>query len=243
MASSITEAIAGTADLLRPIAGSLTMSRQLRIPVFIATICSLMMFIPTFLVAENTGQVSSDPPGRIVHSAVPELQPLINDNPGCDRADRQIPHESSLRRSKAGIFAICFVSFFLIYASGDSVNFLIPWVSFRFKPSMARVYHVTPVWPNDANGYLGWTSIFAQSDRVNISIPWPNSRRESCSISNRETYCCREKPYLVKVERKPALYWIIPNGFCAQYLGAGCRLHNHRPRVWDEHHSSTIPRC
>jgi hypothetical protein len=145
MAFSITEAVAGTADLLGPIVGSLTMSRQLWIPFLISTICFFMMFIPTFLVAENTGQVSSDPPGGIVQSAVPELQPLINDNPACDGADRQIPHESSLRRSKVGKFAICFVSFFLIYASRDSVNFLIPRVSFRFKHSMARVHHVAPV--------------------------------------------------------------------------------------------------
>jgi hypothetical protein len=54
MAFSITKAIARTTDLLGPFVGSLAMSWQLWIPFIIATIYFFMLFVPTFLVAENT---------------------------------------------------------------------------------------------------------------------------------------------------------------------------------------------
>jgi hypothetical protein len=139
MAFSLMEAVSGIADLLGSGVGVWTMSHQLSIPYLIATISFVWMYIPTIVVAENRGReplgVSATEPGPS------EIQPLLQDDNDCvdDASHAPSPPPEKFGHSKMIIFAICFGSFFLIYTSRDSLNFVIPWVSYHFEQPMARV--------------------------------------------------------------------------------------------------------
>ncbi|TGJ85661.1 hypothetical protein E0Z10_g3128 [Xylaria hypoxylon] len=139
-AFSIMEAVSGIADLVGPALGTLTMEDHIWLPFLLATLSFTLMFVPTWLLEDETMHPSMD--GNDIHSELEpsqptdsEEQPLLlslgDTNYGGD-SERTFIH------STAAIYSITFSSFFLVSLARDSNNFLIPWISWRFKESMAR---------------------------------------------------------------------------------------------------------
>lgn len=133
------EAISGIADLIGPALGTLTMEKHIGIPFLLAIISFTLMFMPTVLLQNEPVHLSSEiddirSEAEVSRPADSEEQPLLR-SLSADSNDSQI---ISIR-STVAIYAITFGSFFLISLARDSNNFLIPWISWRFNESMARV--------------------------------------------------------------------------------------------------------
>ncbi|KAI8630194.1 hypothetical protein F5Y19DRAFT_474578 [Xylariaceae sp. FL1651] len=141
-AFSIMEAMSGIADLIGPALGSLTMEHHIWLPFLLATMSFALMLIPTLLLGDELSysQIDTeynDPEVEVAPSTASEEQPLLAGVSTAIHTPASQP--TAFIRSSAAIYAITFGSFFLVSLARDSNNFLIPWISWRFNESMARV--------------------------------------------------------------------------------------------------------
>lgn len=136
------EAISGIADLVGPALGAFTMEHHIWLPFLLAISSFLVMFIPTFLLEDETVHLSTELNG--IHSesldyqsTSTEEQPLLHGDSsfGLPQGHERV----TPMRPSAIICGISFVFFFLVSLARDSNNFLILWISWRFNESMARV--------------------------------------------------------------------------------------------------------
>lgn len=161
------EAISGIADLIGPALGALTMEHHIWLPFLLAILSFTIMFIPTLLLEDETLHSSTEINGTHTESLNPrstntEEQPLLYEGGTSGYTDG---HERATPiRSTTFIYGITFISFFLVSFARDSNNFLIPWISWRFDESMARVSMVSTR-PYDfllKGNSSGWTHFFAK---------------------------------------------------------------------------------
>lgn len=145
------EAAAGIADLLGPIITAATMTWRLWIPFSLATACFLLMFIPTFLIA--------DYPRRDTPDVLCETEEVVASEETTLLSIPEFPPRRASLRSRISIWATCTGSFLLLYTSRDSINFIIPWASSRFKQSMARVRPFLSKFQVLSNYHIGWFTI------------------------------------------------------------------------------------
>lgn len=136
------EAISGIADLLGPALGAVTMEHHIWLPFLLAILSFTAMYIPTLLLEDETVNSSTEinsvhSEGLDCRSTNTEEQPLLHE--GSTSGYSQGHEMVAPIRSTGFIYGITFASFFLISLARDSINFLIPWISWRFNESMARV--------------------------------------------------------------------------------------------------------
>ncbi len=133
------EAISGIADLIGPALGTLTMEGHIWVPFLIAIFSFALMFVPAVLLEDEPTRFSIEindirSEVEVSRPTDSEEQPLLHgiDPPAPDS-------EKTFIRSTAVVYSVAFGSFFLVSLARDSNNFLIPWISWRFNESMARV--------------------------------------------------------------------------------------------------------
>lgn len=136
------EAVSGIADLVGPVLGALTMEVHIWIPFALATASFVLMFVPVLMLEKDAiqyvGRSESVESGS--ESTEAEQQSLLpEDTNESTPPVMKVLSSFNLLRSPDTIFAATLVSFFLLSFSRDSNSFLIPWASWRFDESMARV--------------------------------------------------------------------------------------------------------
>lgn len=139
------EAMSGVADLVGPALGSVTMEIRIWIPFLLAIISFTLMLIPVALIKDDHEICHAEnDSSRIttVPSEETERRPLMRDDDSLtseSSTEAHSTHTYSYFGPKLLIFTVTFGLFFLVSLARDSNNFLIPWVSWRFDETMARV--------------------------------------------------------------------------------------------------------
>lgn len=136
------EATSGIADLVGPVLGTLTMEQHIWLPFLLAILSFTLMFVPTLLFDDETMLSPTELnyiPSEVDASehADGEERPLLRGI--SNSTSSSSPERPNFVHSTAIIYGITFGSFFLVSLARDSNNFIIPWISWRFDESMARV--------------------------------------------------------------------------------------------------------